>query len=413
MSPTPALPATTREDALAERYGSPLYRYDLAEVRAAAADLQAALPAPATVLYSLKANPHPEVVRALRTAGCGAEVTSAGELASALEAGFPAGELLYGGPGKAVHEVAAALDEGVRCFSAESFDDLRRISAEALARGLVADCLLRINVSAASGSAGMRMTGGSSQFGMDSDDLPKPDELRSLAGVRVCGLHFYPVTNAQDEEALAAEMTASVRAAAEAAERTGITVERLDLGGGFGAPYAQPAERVRYTALRASLEPELDRCFPGWRDGAPALLFESGRYLAAGCGTLVCTVVDVKRSKGTTYAVLDAGINHLGGMSGLGRLLPMKAVPLPTGAPGTPEPVHLAGPLCTPADLLGRNVELAGVRPGLRLVIPNVGAYGLTASLLGFLSHPAAAEVVVDGDEVVSAGRLRLRREPL
>jgi diaminopimelate decarboxylase len=75
--------------------------------------------------------------------------------------------------------------------------------------------------------------------------------------------------------------------------------------------------------------------------------------------------------------------------------------------------VDLAGPLCTPADLLGTGVELPGLRIGDVLPIPNVGAYGLTASLLGFLSHPAPVEVVVDGAETVSVTRLRLHRLPV
>jgi diaminopimelate decarboxylase len=58
-------------------------------------------------------------------------------------------------------------------------------------------------------------------------------------------------------------------------------------------------------------------------------------------------------------------------------------------------------------------VELPGVEAGSVLVFPNVGAYGLTASLLGFLGHAAPAEVVLDGTRVVSATRLALRRDPL
>jgi diaminopimelate decarboxylase len=49
------------------------------------------------------------------------------------------------------------------------------------------------------------------------------------------------------------------------------------------------------------------------------------------------------------------------------------------------------------------------VDPGSVLEIPNVGAYGLSASLVAFLGRPIAAEVVLDGADIVAARRLELR----
>ncbi|MEU6925649.1 MULTISPECIES: decarboxylase [unclassified Streptomyces] len=401
---------------LVSAYGSPLYVYDLARVRAAAQDLREALPQPSRVYYSLKANPHPGLVAELRRGGVHAEVTSRGELAAALEAGHPAGELLYSGPGKVPVELDEAIRAGVRAFSTESFGDLERIGAAAAAHGAVADCVLRINAAGAPGTAGLRMTGGPSQFGFDLDWLAKDAHRLLVPGTRVVGLHFFPLTNAADEDGLIAELAQSVRTAAQLRDQLGIQLRLLDLGGGFACPYATAGERPVYRRLREALAEVLDESLPGWRDGEPVVAFESGRYLVGDSGRLLCTVTDVKPSRGSTYAVLDAGINHLGGLSGLGRLLPLRAQPTGPARPEEPEPaapVTLAGPLCTPADILARAVELPGVRSGDLLAVPNAGAYGLSASLLGFLGHPAPAEVLTDGDRVVSATRLALRRHAL
>ncbi|MEW9533743.1 phosphopantetheine-binding protein [Microbispora sp. NPDC049125] len=405
---------------LIARFGSPLYVYDLARVRAALDDLRAALPRGAKVLFSLKANPHPDLARVLRLGGCHGELSSVGELATALAAGFSPADCLYTGPGKTAEEIGEAVALGVRRFSVESDRDLRRVGAVAAAAGVVAHCLLRVNGARAAGGAGMRMTGVASQFGFDIETLPyngDPD----VPGTRVVGFHFFPLTNAQDEETLCAELEGSVRAAALLQKERGLPVDVLDIGGGFSAPYARAGERPVYRTLRPRLEAALDEHFPDWREGAPQVYFESGRYLVADCGRLLCTVTDVKESRQATYAVLDTGIHHLGGMSGLGRLLPLSAVPHTVdggderddaGGPrdGEPGAVTLAGPLCTPADVLSRSVEVTDLRPGAPLVIPNVGAYGLTASLLGFLSRPAAREVVLDGDHVASVSRLTLQR---
>ncbi|WP_282702206.1 phosphopantetheine-binding protein [Streptomyces sp. CC219B] len=409
---------------LVAQYGSPLYVYDLARVRAALEDLRAALPQPCRVYYSLKANSHPDLVAELRRGGARAEVTSRGELAAALEAGHPAAELMYSGPGKVPAELDEAIAAGMRTFSAESFGDLERIGAAADAVGVTADCVLRINAAGAPGQAGLRMTGGPSQFGFDLDDLAEHGARLLVKGVRVIGMHFFPLTNSRDEDGLIAELAQSVRTAARLREELGIPLHLLDLGGGFAAPYATPGERPVYGRLRTALTAVLDEHLPGWRDGEPVIAFESGRYLVGDSGRLVATVTDVKNSGGGTYAVLDSGINHLGGLSGLGRLLPLSAQPLADTGRRADEPadladepagrdtatVTLAGPLCTPADILARAADLPGLRAGDLLAFPNVGAYGLSASLLGFLGHPAPAEIVVDGGETVSASRLALRR---
>jgi diaminopimelate decarboxylase len=132
------------------------------------------------------------------------------------------------------------------------------------------------------------------------------------------------------------------------------------------------------------------------------------------------TVRDVKRSHGSTFAVLDTGVHHLGGMSGLGRVLAARLEPRRIGSTSdgrsqeaAPFDGTLAGPLCTPADILVPSASFESLCAGDVLAIPNVGAYGLTASLLAFLSHPIPIELVVDGTTVTSASHHVMTRRPL
>jgi diaminopimelate decarboxylase len=403
----------TDHTTLIDAYGSPLYRYDLDRVDAALTDLRDALPVGATVLYSLKANPHVDVVRTLVAGGCHAELSSTGELAAALAAGAVPADCLYTGPGKTAEEITTALEAGVTTFSVESVTDLHRVAGVARGLGRTVDCLLRVNGGEAPSGAGMRMTGEASQFGSDIEVLVARKAELDAPGARVAGFHFYPLTNAADEAGLLAELLGSIRTAARLRTELGVDVRLLDLGGGFACPFAREGERPRYTGLRAPLQAALDEHFP---DGV-RVFFESGRHLVGDSGTLLCTVSDVKDSRGARFAVLDTGIHHLGGLSGIGRLLPLSAEPLAANEAeraGEQERVRLVGPLCTPADTLGRGTpSLPNPYPGQVLEIPNVGAYGATASLIGFLSRPAAAEVAVRGTEVVSATRLSLERVPL
>ncbi|MFB7505850.1 type III PLP-dependent enzyme [Streptomyces broussonetiae] len=398
---------------LAERFGTPSYVYDLDRVATARDDLLAALPDEVEVFYAAKANPHPDLMRELRTGGargCRAEISSVGELDAVLEAGFQGDRILYTGPGKTTEELSEALTRGVRLFSTESYGDLTRVGEAALKLGLSADCLIRVNNATGAAATGIRMTGVPSQFGFDSETLPDlAADLRDVPGTTIAGLHFFPLSNAKDEASLIAEFRHTVATAAALQDALGVTFRFVDIGGGFAAPYGVQGERPVYGELRAALAGTLDEHFAGWREGAPRIACESGRYLVADSGTLLTSVVNVKDSRDQRYVVVDAGINTFGGMSGLGRIMPVTVEPHESvGVDGTP--ASLAGPLCTPGDLLGRGVPLADPAPGDVLSVPNTGAYGPTASLLMFLGRPAPTEIVVRGDDVVSVSRIQHTR---
>ncbi|GAA3031777.1 type III PLP-dependent enzyme [Streptosporangium longisporum] len=409
----------SRNTDLVARYGSPLYVYDLDRVTDARDALLSSLPETFELFFSFKANPHPEIARALRGGdgrGCLAEISSTGELSAALEAGFDGSEILYTGPGKTREELTAAIAAGVVSFSVESPGDLRRVGEVASAHGVVADCLLRVNSATSSAATSIRMTGTPSQFGIDSETLADlMPELRAVPGTRLAGAHLFSLSNAKDEESLIGEFRHTISVAADLRREVDLPVRLLDIGGGFAAPYLTPGERPVYPGLRAALEEILDEHFPDWRAGTPRIACESGRHLVGGAGELLCTVVNIKESRGRKFVILDAGINTLGGMSGLGRLLPVSVGlgddPSRDGDPAGEEVATLAGPLCTPGDLLGKNVRLPALSVGDVVTIPNAGAYGMTASLLMFLGRPAPTEVVVRGGEVVSASRIQFVRK--
>lgn len=395
----------------AAAYGTPRYVYDLDDVTAARDALLAQLPDEFDVFYALKANPHPDVAAAVRAGAedrVRAEISSVGELRAALAAGYAADRAMYTGPGKTRDELDEAVGRGVRLFSVESPGDLRHVGAAALRHGVVAECLLRINTTESGASTGVRMMGKPSQFGLDAETLPElMPVLTSVPGTRVIGAHFFTMSNAREEDGLLDEYARVVELVARLAAEDGLPLEFLDIGGGFASPYAVPGERAEYRKLRAGLEQLLDLHLPRWRAGTPNLSCESGRYLVGGSGALVSRVVNVKQSRGRGFVILDAGINAVGGLSGLGRLLPM-AAEVEAGQASTT--ASLVGPLCTPGDTLGRDVALPDLAAGDTVTIPNVGAYGATASLLGFLGRPAPVEVAVRGGRVVSASRLELGR---
>ncbi|MEU3255132.1 type III PLP-dependent enzyme [Streptomyces sp. NPDC006997] len=417
-------PAPLVPPAVLPHLPTPAYVYDLAEVRRGYDALRGALPTGAGLYYSLKANAHPMLLAELRRRGARPEVCSTGELDAALAAGWPAGDVLYTGPGKRDAEVRYALRLGVRLFSVDSPHAIGQLGSLAAGSGVVARCLLRINDDQPVPGQGLAMTGVPSQFGADTGwVLGEPERFAGGPHAEVVGLHLYMGTNLTDVEALTGQFARSLETAgkvAAALAEHGVRVRVLDLGGGFGAPFAAEGGRVDLGGLRPRLTALLDRALPHRHTDGTEVVFESGRYLVGAAGVLLTAVLDVKRSHGRDVVVLESGINHLGGMSGLRRLptLTPRLVPTPDRQRDRePELTALvAGPLCTPLDTWARAAELPALRPGDLVAVPNVGAYGLTASLVAFLGHPLPAEAVIDGERpgaVLDVTRLDLSRTPV
>ncbi|SDZ35577.1 diaminopimelate decarboxylase [Amycolatopsis xylanica] len=387
---------------LAARWGTPLYVYDLARVRSAAALLRAELPAEARVFYSLKANPHPAIVSTCLAEGLGAEVSSAGEWSS-IPDGTPATSVIYSGPGKTRDQLVEFAKRWSGYVTVESFREL----AEARAVGGFAGILLRVNVSSAHQGASLAMSGRPSQFGVDDADVLASWSTHDLGAGDVVGFQSYAMSNQADLRVLAATAGEVVRFVGEVTRKWGFRPSIVDLGGGFPAPFGRPGE-LGLTELRAALAAELAATPADAR-----LVFESGRFLAATAGSLYASVLDVKSSHGREYVILDAGVNCVAGLQASGRTLPapldVEVVHRRSPA-GVRRPVTVTGPLCTPFDVLNREL-LLDVMPGDLVRIPNVGAYGLSASAVGFLSRRLPAEVIVDGAEVIGATRVTMVRD--
>jgi diaminopimelate decarboxylase len=395
---------------LLERYGSPLYVYDLDEAERQAKTLFDLLPKSAQVLYSVKANPIPEVCAALKAAGCRVEIASPLELKVVFEAGFTPDQILCSGPGKTAGLVREMLLAGVTHFSCDSWYDLERVAGVASATKKSANALLRLQVSGApTGSVGVGAM--QSHFGADPAELLNGGAARvgALRGAELAGIHIYSGGQIQSADKLVSTFEHGIHLAEEIAE-AGVPLRLLDLGGGFPWPFGTSDNPVDISALREKLQ----HLNAQRRLTADAKLwFESGRYLVASSGTLLSTVLDVKVWNEKTHIILDTGMIHLGGMAGLGRIYRAVASiePLVERDGAAIQSVDVVGPTDYALDYVTRDASVLPLKPGDAVAIPNVGAYGLTASLVAFTGSQPPAEVCCRGNSVVAVHRLRTGHE--
>ena len=396
---------------LLERYGSPLYIYDLDEAEHQAEALFELLPKGAQVLYSVKANPIPELCAALRTAGCRVEIASPLELDVVREAGFGPDQILCSGPGKNASLVREMLLAGVTHFSCDSWYDLERMSGIASATNKPAHALLRLQVSGAPGGA-VGVGAKESHFGADPAVLLDGGATRvgALRDTELAGIHIYSGGQIQGADKLASTFEYAINVAEQIAQG-GVPLRLLDIGGGFPWPFGTSDTPVDISGLREKLQ----RVNTQRRLTANAQLwFESGRYLAASCGTLLSTVLDVKLAiGGKTHIILDTGMIHLGGMAGLGRIYRAVASiePLAKTDGASLQTVDVMGPTDYALDYVTRDASVPPLKPGDTVAIRNVGAYGLTASLVAFTGLQPPAEVCCRGTSVIAVHRLRTGHE--
>lgn len=370
---------------LAEAHGTPCFAYSGEAATEQFTALRAVLPSRVRLAYAVKANPHPGLLARFAALGASFDCASIGELERVEALKLPPGRTFFAGPGKRETELLRALVMGVR-VQAEGFEDLARLDA-------MADHEVAVNLRvhpAFDIDEGNRIIGGSgpSAFGVDEEEVPALlQKAAQLRHVRIRGLHVFAASNQRDAAKLRTIHGAVLDLAKRLHEAHGMTFEQIDLGGGLGVPYAPDEAPLDLRTFGQGLSGLLAE--HAWFSGE--LILEPGRFLAGPCGTYLARVVRIKESRGTRFAILEGGINHLIRPLLTGQPFPVRAVGKGHGTLS----YTLAGPLCTSLDRLGE-VRLPELAPGDLLAFGTTGAYGLNEGMTHFLSHPVPPEVWVE-----------------
>src|SRR5437868_4875742 len=131
---------------IVEHVGTPTYVYSASVIRDRYRRLDHSLDElPHRIHYTLKANSNRGVLRVLRELGAGVDVVSGGELFRAQRAGFKGKDILFGGVGKAEHELREALENGVLMINVESESEIRLIDQLARELQITAPIGIRVN----------------------------------------------------------------------------------------------------------------------------------------------------------------------------------------------------------------------------------------------------------------------------
>ncbi len=356
---------------LAERDAA--FVYDLEVARTAARALRG-LGSLSRVHYSMKANPHPQLLRALHAEGIELECVSRGEVERVLEL-FPQIErqrILFTPNFAPRAEYAWAVANGVRV----TIDNAHILAAwpQLFARQ---EIFVRVDTGVGRGHhTHVRTAGSRSKFGVPIGELPELGRLARECGAQIVGLQAHVGSGIFDITSW--EHTARMLASAAGACAA---VRVIDVGGGLGVP-----ERAEQPGVDLG---GLDTLLTAVRAEHPQLEFwlEPGRYLAATAGVLLARVTQLKSKGGVRFVGVATGMNSLirpalyGAYHEIANLTRLEE-------PAT-ELVSVVGPICESADVLGHDRLLPPTREGDVLLIANAGAYGRAMSSEYNLRPPA------------------------
>jgi diaminopimelate decarboxylase len=319
--------------------------------------------------YAVKANANPRILSIIRENGLGVDCVSGGEIQAALDAGFPAGKIVFAGVGKADWEINLALDASIFCFNAESIPELEIINDLAKAKNKIAPVALRINPEINANTHHHITTGlKENKFGINLDQLDKVlDKLETLPCVKLTGLHFHIGSQLTDLEPFRILCSRVTDIQKQLATRK-IIVDNINFGGGLGIDYEHPD---------SNSIPDFNGYFEIFHKHFPAhphqqIHFEPGRSIVGQSGTLISKVLYVKEGSSKKFAILDAGFTEL-----IRPALYDAYHKIENLSSDKPADIYdVVGPICESSDCFAKQIDLNKTQRGDYIAIRSAGAYG-------------------------------------
>lgn len=401
---------------LAAQYQTPLMVYDVDQITGQVARFKKVFEenhVDYVVSYASKALAIKAIYQLLKPTGdhVHADVVSAGEMYTALSAGFPAARLTFHGNNKSKAELEMAVDHQLGMIVIDNFHEIELLKTVLKERNATARVMLRITPGIAAHTHQYTATGQvDSKFGFDLDsgqaDLALQEVLND-SRMNLCGVHAH--IGSQIFELNGFEMAAEKLMAVvdHWRQEFGYQAKIINVGGGFG---------IRYVSADHPLKPEefVDAIVKTVKKAAakrslplPAIWIEPGRSIVGPAGYTLYTVgsrKDIPHLK--PYVSVDGGMGE--------NIRPAlyqaeyETVYAQDPAAQPVEHVRLAGRYCESGDILSQDAPLPQTQPGDLLVMLDTGAYGYTMAS-NYNRNPRPAVVFVkDGQS-----QLVVKRETL
>ena len=319
---------------------------------------------PGMVTYAVKSNPTEAVIENLAAAGVRGYDCASGFEIDLIRRLAPDAAIHYNNPVRARHEIAYAVERGVKSYSVDSASELAKLIELVPSEGTEISVRFKLPVAGAAYNFGAK-------FGATAELATELLKTVADAGF-IPSITFHPGTQCTDPHA----WEAYIREAAEIAKRAGVSIARLNVGGGF------PNHRLN------GVVPQLEETFQlidrvateAFGENRPLLICEPGRSM---CGDAFTLAARVKAVRDGEHVFLNDGVyGSLTELPLIGVIDRMEVISS-EGEPRTGETVPriVFGPTCDSVDRLPGDIPLPGdIAEGDYLIVHGMGAYSVVTN---------------------------------
>ena len=382
-------------------------------------------------LYSVKSNPHPEVLKTMLSHGFGTDAASLGEVLAASRCYEAIGghempdrdRIFYSAPGKSRKDLLGAWQ--CAAIIADSPVEIRRI--EEIAAEMDKKISIGVRINPAYTIGGTAGTGAPAKFGIDEEQFFSILESSGHPHLRINGIHVHLRSQMLNTALLINYHNYLFDMADRIEAAIGAPLDYINLGSGIGIPFTEQDREVDLSVLSGALKEHLRRRKENGKADT-RIMIESGRYAPGKSGWYVTKVMDRKISRGKTFIVLNSTMNgfvrpslvemvrHLTDdpapaawepfFTGLDtfQFLALRSGDeevIPAGASEDGETVDLVGSLCTGVDVIASDIRMPHLEPGDLVIITNAGAYAAVMSPMQFASMEKPAQIFLAEDGTI------------
>jgi len=379
---------------IARKFGTPVYVYKEKVIKRQVRSLSRSIEyEPREILYAVKANSNPHILKILREEGVGIDAVSPGEITLALRTGFQPWDIFFTGNNITDEEMVFAAEKGV-LLNIDSLSCLEKLGKKYPGRKVC----VRINPDVGAGHHDHCITGGpKSKFGIWYSEVKEINRIAKNYQLEIVGIHQHIGSQILEVEKFLIAMEVLLRVAPNFPN-----LRFIDFGGGLGVPYRPEENPLDIEELGRRMSEKFEN-FCRKYGRVLNLIIEPGRYLVAEAGYLLTRVNTVKRNPdGRVFVGVDSGFNHLIRPAMYGSYHPIFNI---SNLDGEKEKVDVVGNVCESGDKFAEGREVNRVREGDLILIGIVGAYGYSMSS-DYNLRPRPAEVLVKAN-----GSLQLIRE--
>lgn len=379
---------------IASNVGTPTYAYVESIVRRQCERLRALVEGlPSRLLYAMKANANPALLRIIRDEGFGLDVVSPGELELALRVGFDPQDLLFSASGMANDEMQHAVDAGVL----PNIGSLSRLEAFGRMHSGQSVCV-RVNPMIGAGHHEHVVTAGSaSKFGIPVSQMAEVMQCIRQYELNLVGLHQHIGSGVHNLTEYRAALDVLLDVARDI---DGLAF--INVGGGLSTPQHPDDLDLDADAFREQVTRPLQR-FTERYSGDLTIRLEPGRFLVAEAGVLLTQVHTHKKVGERTIAITDTGMNHLIRPPLYDAYHTVYNLSNPEGALQT---YDVVGNICESGDVIAKGRSVQSIEEGDILAVLDAGAYGIAMASMYNL-RPLPAEVLIRPDGTTETVRPR------